>query len=46
MMGMRELAMIQEPRTTMNRDNAAIRDIMHQIKERLTVPDRTTLSST
>lgn len=38
--------MTQEPRTTetMNRDNAAIRDIMHQIKDRLTVPDRATLA--
>jgi hypothetical protein len=38
--------MTQPSRTTetMNRDNAAIRDIMHQIKDRLTVPDRATLA--
>ena len=38
--------MTQPPRTTetMNRDNAAIRDIMHQIRDRLTVPDRATLA--
>jgi len=37
--------MTQPPRTTetINRDNAAIRDIMHQIRE-LTVPDRATLA--
>ncbi len=37
--------MTQEPRTTEseNRDNAAIREIMHQIKE-MTVPDRATLA--
>lgn len=38
--------MTQAPRTTetINRDHAAIRDIMHQIKGRLTVPDRATLA--
>ena len=38
--------MTQESRTTesANRDNAAIRDIMHQIQDRLTVPDRATLA--
>lgn len=38
--------MTQPSRTTesMNRDNAAIRDIMHQIRDRLTVPDRATLA--
>ena len=38
--------MTQPARTTENsaRDNAAIRDIMHQIRERLTVPDRATLA--
>ena len=38
--------MTQPSRTTetINRDNAAIRDIMHQIKDRLTVPDRATLA--
>lgn len=38
--------MTQPPRTTetMSRDNAAIRDIMHQIRDRLTVPDRATLA--
>ena len=37
--------MTQPSRTTetINRDNAAIRDIMHQIRE-LTVPDRATLA--
>ena len=37
--------MTQPPRTTesISRDNAAIRDIMHQIRE-LTVPDRATLA--
>ena len=37
--------MTQPPRTTesINRDNATIRDIMNQIKDRLTVPDRATL---
>lgn len=37
--------MTQEPRTTESehRDNAAIRDIMHKVKE-LTVPDRATLA--
>lgn len=37
--------MTQPARTTetINRDNAAIRDIMHQIRE-LTVPDRATLA--
>ena len=37
--------MTQEPRTTesINRDNATIRDLMNQIKDRLTVPDRATL---
>ena len=28
----------------MNRDNATIRDLMHQIRDRLTVPDRATLA--
>lgn len=38
--------MTQPSRTTenMSRDNAAIRDIMHQIRDRLTVPDRATLA--
>lgn len=38
--------MTQDPRTTesINRDNATIRDIMNQIKDRLTVPDRATLT--
>lgn len=38
--------MTQSPRTTetINRDNAAIRDVMNQIRERLTVPDRATLA--
>ena len=38
--------MTQPPRTTetANRDHAAIRDIMHQIRDRLTVPDRATLA--
>lgn len=38
--------MTQDSRTTesANRDNAAIRDIMHQIQDRLTVPDRATLT--
>jgi hypothetical protein len=37
--------MTQEARTTEsgNRDNAAIRDVMHRVKE-LTVPDRATLA--
>ncbi|MEO5509871.1 MAG: hypothetical protein ABIV28_02085 [Longimicrobiales bacterium] len=37
--------MTQDPRTTESgsRDNAAIREIMHRIKE-LTVPDRATLA--
>lgn len=38
--------MTQPPRSTesINRDHAAIRDIMHQIRDRLTVPDRATLA--
>lgn len=38
--------MTQSSRTTEseNRDNATIRDIMNQIKDRLTVPDRATLA--
>ena len=38
--------MTQPSRTTenMSRDNATIRDIMHQIRDRLTVPDRATLA--
>lgn len=38
--------MTQPPRTTetINRDNATIRDIMAQIRDRLTVPDRATLA--
>lgn len=38
--------MTQPARTTetLHRDNAAIRDIMHQITERLSVPDRATLA--
>ncbi len=38
--------MTQPPRTTesLSRDNAAIRDLMKQIRERLTVPDRATLA--
>ena len=38
--------MTQPPRTTesLNRDNEAIRDIMNQIRDRLTVPDRATLA--
>lgn len=38
--------MTQPSRTTesANRDHAAIRDIMHQITDRLTVPDRATLA--
>jgi hypothetical protein len=38
--------MTQPSRTTetISRDNAAIRDIMHQIRDRLTVPDRATLA--
>ena len=38
--------MTQPSRTTetANRDHAAIRDIMHQIRDRLTVPDRATLA--
>jgi hypothetical protein len=38
--------MTQSARTTesISRDHAAIRDIMQQIKDRLTVPDRATLA--
>lgn len=38
--------MMQPSRTTENlsRDNEAIREIMHQIRDRLTVPDRATLA--
>ncbi len=38
--------MTQQPRTTesISRDNASIRDIMNQIRDRLTVPDRATLA--
>jgi hypothetical protein len=38
--------MTQAPRSTesINRDHASIRDIMHQIRDRLTVPDRATLA--
>ena len=38
--------MTQPPRTTetINRDNATIRDILTQARERLTVPDRATLA--
>lgn len=38
--------MTQPARTTesLSRDNEAIRDIMHQIRDRLTVPDRATLA--
>lgn len=38
--------MTQPSRTTesISRDNATIRDIMHQIRDRLTVPDRATLA--
>lgn len=38
--------MTQSARTTesSSRDNAAIRDIMNQIRDRLTVPDRATLA--
>ncbi|HEX6559644.1 MAG TPA: hypothetical protein VF021_09275 [Longimicrobiales bacterium] len=38
--------MTQPSRTTetLHKDYAAIRDIMHQITERLTVPDRATLA--
>jgi hypothetical protein len=38
--------MTQPSRTTetLNRDNEAIREIMHQIRNRLTVPDRATLA--
>jgi len=38
--------MTQPSRTTetVNRDHAALRDIMHQIRDRLTVPDRATLA--
>lgn len=38
--------MTQGPRTTesLSRDNEAIREIMHQIQDRLTVPDRATLA--
>lgn len=38
--------MTQPPRTTetINRDNATIRDLMNQIRDRLTVPDRATLA--
>ena len=37
--------MTQDARTTESetRDNAAIREIMHSIRDRLTVPDRATL---
>lgn len=38
--------MTQPPRSTEtnSRDYAAIRDIMHQVTDRLTVPDRATLA--
>lgn len=38
--------MTQPPRTTetISRDYAAIRDLMKQIRDRLTVPDRATLA--
>jgi len=38
--------MTQPPRTTetINRDYATIRDLMNQIRDRLTVPDRATLA--
>jgi hypothetical protein len=38
--------MTQPPRTTesLSRDHQAIREIMHQIQDRLTVPDRATLA--
>ena len=38
--------MTQPPRTTetLNRDNATIRDILTQVRERLSVPDRATLA--
>ncbi|MEX2284352.1 MAG: hypothetical protein WEE89_17825 [Gemmatimonadota bacterium] len=38
--------MTQQPRTTesISRDNATIREIMNQIRDRLTVPDRATLA--
>lgn len=38
--------MTQSPRTTesISRDYETIRDIMHQIRNRLTVPDRATLA--
>jgi len=38
--------MTQPPRTTesLSRDNEAIREIMHEIQDRLTVPDRATLA--
>lgn len=38
--------MTRPPRTTESesRDNAAIRDLMNQIQDRLTVPDRATLA--
>jgi len=38
--------MTQPPRTTetINRDNATIRDILTQVRERLSVPDRATLA--
>jgi hypothetical protein len=38
--------MTQPPRSTesINRDHGSIRDIMHQIRDRLTVPDRATLA--
>lgn len=38
--------MTQPPRTTetINRDHATIRDLMNQIRDRLTVPDRATLA--
>lgn len=38
--------MTQSPRTTesINRDHETIRDIMNQIRNRLTIPDRATLA--
>ena len=38
--------MTQEPRSTesISRDHETMRDIMHQIRDRLTVPDRATLA--
>ena len=38
--------MTQPPRSTesISRDNEAIREIMHEIRDRLTVPDRATLA--